>query len=260
MPPANPGGVIVLGMLFLALFLAAASYIASVNEWRAAHQAEVSAEDGWLSWAGLFFLEEGPNDLPGLGIFTLRNGKVSFAGHVLEATNFPVGSRKVQVITRGGRTAIRVRDNNSQMRRNFKGLRWFPIREEYRVMADWIPYPQPKQVAITNMLGQTENQTAPGYAEFTLDGRRLRLEPVTEDDKLFFTFRDKTAGRQTYPAVRFLYADAPKGGHVILDFNLAHSPACAFTEFATCPLPRPANILPIAIEAGELYTPKPEHH
>jgi hypothetical protein len=90
--------------------------------------------------------------------------------------------------------------------------------------------------------------------EFTVDGRKLRLEPVIEEpgaDELFYIFRDQTAGKATYPAGRFLYSSMPKDGAVVLDFNKAYSPPCAFTAYATCPLPPPQNRLPVAIEAGE---------
>ena len=249
-------------MLLPALLLAATSYSTSVEQWRQAHEAKVRAEDGWLSYAGLFWLHEGSNEIPQAGVFEFRNGVVIWQGRPLKPDNpgpadvVTVDRRKFHVIVRGGRTGIRVRDNDSKYRRNFHGLQWFPIRDEYHVVAKWVEYPQPKKVPVTNILGLTDKETSPGYAEFTLQGQRLRLEPVTEDDKLFFTFRDKTSGKQTYPAVRFLYADAPKDGKVILDFNLAHNPVCAFTDFATCPLPRRENILPVAIEAGELYSPK----
>jgi uncharacterized protein (DUF1684 family) len=95
---------------------------------------------------------------------------------------------------------------------------------------------------------------SPGYVEFTLDGRSLRLEPVIEEpgaDELFYIFRDQTAGKETYPAGRFLYSAMPKQGAVVLDFNKAYSPPCAFTAYATCPLPPPQNRLPVRLEAGE---------
>ena len=75
---------------------------------------------------------------------------------------------------------------------------------------------------------------------------------MVEDNQLFFVFRDLTSGKETYPAGRFLYAALPQAGRVVLDFNLAENPPCAFTPYATCPLPPPQNRLQVRIEAGEL--------
>ena len=103
------------------------------------------------------------------------------------------------------------------------------------------------------MLGDVLEMPSPGHVEFTLRGRALRLDPVLEGDapELFFIFRDLTAGKTTYGAGRFLYADPPRDGVITLDFNKAYSPPCAFTDFATCPLPPRQNRLALAIEAGE---------
>ncbi|MBL0313799.1 MAG: DUF1684 domain-containing protein [Holophagaceae bacterium] len=104
------------------------------------------------------------------------------------------------------------------------------------------------------VLGTTETMQAPGYVKFKLRGKELTLEPVIEDPadpQLFFIFRDKTSGKGTYPAGRFLYAAMPKEGKVTLDFNRAYNPPCVFTPFATCPLPPQQNRLPIAVKAGE---------
>jgi uncharacterized protein (DUF1684 family) len=105
------------------------------------------------------------------------------------------------------------------------------------------------------VLGQNPEMESPGYVTFTLNSQSLRLEPVFEDDEkkdLFFIFKDTTSRDATYPAGRFLHADLPKGGFVTIDFNKAYNPPCAFTDFATCPLPRKENQLPVRIEAGEL--------
>jgi uncharacterized protein (DUF1684 family) len=156
------------------------------------------------------------------------------------------------VIHRGNRYGIRLRDPESKQRREFTGEHWFPVNGSYRVSAKFVAYDKPNMIPITNVLGQTELEPSPGYATFALQGRALRLEPVTEDDHLFFIFRDLTAGHETYAAGRFLYAAVPKNGVVELDFNKAENPPCAFTAFATCPLPPKQNRLEVRIEAGEL--------
>ena len=134
---------------------------------------------------------------------------------------------------------------------SFRDSHWFPIDEHYRVHARWHPYNPPRKISITNVLGMMEDDTSPGYAEFELGGKTWRLEPTVEDNTLFFTFRDQTAGRETYPSGRFLNTAMPKDGEVIIDFNQAHNPPCAFTSFATCPLPPRQNTLGVAIPAGE---------
>jgi len=110
---------------------------------------------------------------------------------------------------------------------------------------------------VPNILGATEKMPSPGYAVFTLDGQEVRLEGVLEEPnatQLFFIFKDGTSGRETYPAGRYVYTEGlpDKDGHVVLDFNKAYNPPCAFTPYATCPLPPEQNRLPMRIEAGEL--------
>ncbi len=263
-------------------------YRKAIEQWRSQHEAELKAEDGWLAVAGLFWLKEGRNTVGSdssnsivlprgparAGVFDIHAGKTTFlaAKGVGALVNGKPASATAQlkadtdggpdqvrvdgltmfVIHRGDRFGIRLKDPRSKRRREFAGERWFPVNESYRVTANFVAYEKPKMIPIANVLGQTEPEASPGYATFTLQGRALRLEPVTEDDHLFFIFRDLTAGRETYAAGRFLYAALPKNGVVELDFNKAESPPCAFTDFATCPLPPKQNRLEIRIEAGEL--------
>jgi hypothetical protein len=118
-----------------------------------------------------------------------------------------------------------------------------------------VPYPDAKRIPILNVLGMMVQMESPGYVEFTLKGKQYRLEPVYETSKrenLFFLFRDLTSSAETYGAGRFLHAPLPDHGTVDLDFNRAYNPPCAFTAFATCPLPPSQNHLAVRIEAGEL--------
>ena len=159
------------------------------------------------------------------------------------------------IIKRGDRYGVRLLDPQSSARTNFKGLRYFPLQTAYRVDATFVPYATPKQVPVPNVLGMTVPMESPGYVTVTLQGRTLRLEPVyetSEHEDLFFIFSDLTSRSETYPAGRFLHAPLPKNGRVDLDFNKAYNPPCAFTAFATCPLPTKANRLQVRIEAGEL--------
>ena len=165
-----------------------------------------------------------------------------------------MGRLSLYVIERGGQFAIRLKDRDAAARRGFTGLRWFEISESYRVEARWVQYPELKPVRLPNVLGKVESMPSPGYAEFTLNGATLRLDGVLEEpqaEELFFILKDKTSGNETYGGGRFLYASLPKGGKVVLDFNKAYNPPCAFTPYATCPLPPKQNWLPARIEAGE---------
>ena len=264
------------------------SYRATIEQWRAQQEAELKADDGWLTVSGLFWLKDGinlagsnqanaivlPRGPAELGTFEFHDGKTTFRavpGVAVKVNGQPVGTAiplksdadgkpdrirfdtfTMFVIHRGERYGIRLKDAESESRKEFTGLHWFPVKDSYRVIAKFVPYQPPKIITIPNILGDTEQDTSPGYALFTLGGQSLRLDPVVEDDQLFFIFHDLTSGKGTYPAGRFLYTDLPKNGEVVLDFNKAQNPPCAFTAYATCPLPPKQNRLPVRIEAGEL--------
>ncbi len=262
------------------------TYAQSLRQWREAREAELKAPNGWLSVAGLYWLQDGGNRagsddsnpvrLPDgyprqFGIFARDGDAVVFhpAKDVFTSPGGPsVALRSdaggetpdvlrfrdlaLTVIRRGGRLAIRMRDANSRMRREFKGLQWFPIRPEMRIEARWVAYDSPRTIAISHVLDYVEQQQTLGYAVFVLQGKEYTLEPIVEGHQLLYVFKDLTAGKQTYPAGRFLYSAMPVDGKVILDFNQAHNPPCAFTPYATCPLPPAQNRLAVRIEAGEL--------
>jgi uncharacterized protein len=156
------------------------------------------------------------------------------------------------VIKRADRYGIRMKDPQSDLRKAFHGLDYFPVREEYRLTAKFVP--EPRKIPITNVLGQTEPEDSPGYVIFQVGGREVRLYPVLDEPdskELSFIFRDLTSGKETYGAGRFLDTELPHDGKVVLDFNKAYNPPCAFTPYATCPLPPKENRLPVRIEAGE---------
>jgi len=170
-----------------------------------------------------------------------------------------IGTVTIIVIHRGDQFALRVKDLQAPTRVGFHGLHWYAPNPAYRVHARWIPYDPPKVLDIPTVLGTTTHMPAPGAAEFTLDGQVVRLEPVLEDPNatdLFFILRDATSKTTTYGAGRFLSTELPdhgvsQPGEVWLDFNRLVNPPCAFTPYATCPLPPPQNRLSVAIPAGE---------
>jgi uncharacterized protein len=235
------------------LLLAGVSYQDAIVKWRAGREQELKADGGWLTVTGLFWLKEGANRIDGVpGVFEFHNGRTLFRSAELPP-NKPVteGDLTLTVIERAGRYGVRVKDKRSPRRREFTGMRWFPVRESYRIEAKFVA--QPKQLSVPNIIGSHFDMASPGYVVFRIDGRELRLQPVIEEGEkeLFFIFRDQTAGKETYPGGRFLYTDLPRDGKVELDFNKAENPPCAFTPYATCPLPPPGNTLPVRIEAGE---------
>jgi uncharacterized protein (DUF1684 family) len=255
--------------------LLAASYESEILSWRAEREQRLKSDNGWLTVAGLYWLKEGRNSfgaaktndivLPDgpaqAGWFELHDGKVSVhvsgeAARTLEPDREAAGSVvRIEGLTmfpikRGSRYGIRLRDKNSSFRRDFRGLHWYPIKEAARITARFVA--EPAKMSVPNILGETEQATSPGYVLFHWEGREFRLRATAEDGRLFFVFRDFTSGKETYPAGRFLYAEMPQNGHVVLDFNKAYNPPCAFTPYATCPLPTPENRMPVRIEAGEL--------
>ncbi len=158
-----------------------------------------------------------------------------------------------EIMQRESGFAVRVRDRDSPARTGFSGIDYFPIRHDLRVVARFVTYPTPKTIELAYETGASEHNQALGYAEFELDGQPCRVDPVLEGNgaRLLLVFADPTNRDSSYGAGRFLYASLPEDGQLVLDFNQAFSPPCAFTPYALCPLPPPQNRLPVRIEAGE---------
>ena len=160
----------------------------------------------------------------------------------------------LNVLKRGDRVGVRVKDTESLSRSEFKGLEYYPVDPEWRLEARFEPYQPAKTIPITNVLGMTDNETSPGALAFDIGGRIYRIDPILEkgEKDLFVMIADQTTGSETYGAGRYLYVSPPDAaGKVVIDFNKAYSPPCAFTNYATCPLPPRQNRLPFRIEAGE---------
>jgi uncharacterized protein len=171
-----------------------------------------------------------------------------------------IGDVHFFVLDRDGKMGLRVRDLRSPARKAFKGMEYFPVQEAYRVEARLQPHEQKTVVKVPTVMGNTTDMESPGRLLFRLGEQELALDPVIEPDdpqkRLFVIFKDATAGKQTYGAGRFLYAEQTPDGKIVMDFNKAYSPPCAFTAFATCPLPPPQNRLAVAVEAGEKFSGK----
>lgn len=159
---------------------------------------------------------------------------------------------RLQLVRRSGKLAIRTRDPKSKTRTEFTGKKWFDVDPTYRVEAKYTSYPLGRTIKITNSRGDTVDAEVPGYVEFVLHGKQCRLDAQVESDtELLFTFKDTTNKSTTYQPGRFLVTHRPEGDKLILDFNQAHNPPCAFSKFTMCPMPPKQNHLDIAIEAGE---------
>jgi uncharacterized protein (DUF1684 family) len=270
-----------------------ASYEQELEQWKAKRLANLKSEDGWLSLIGLFWLKEGENKfgtdlmndivLPEgksralAGTLRLASGKVTLEAEPVakittqgqpvttlelksdedgEPTVMEMGSLSFHVVKRGERLGLRVKDRENPARAAFKGTDYYPADRKWVVGARFEPYQPPKQVPIHNVLGMETEETSPGTLAFEVDGHPYKLEALKEkgEEQFFIIFKDQTSGKETYPAGRYLYADPPGAdGRVTLDFNRAYSPPCAFTPYATCPLPPKQNHLPLRVEAGERY-------
>lgn len=261
-------------------------YKKEIEQWQAQREANLRKDDSWLNLAGLFWLKEGKNTFgsaksnniifpkgdANLGTLILKNGVVNVEilpnvevwqdkNRIDKALIYSPEQKSVIlqhqslrwfIIKRGNMYGIRLRDLEHPAVKAFKGVETFPIDQQWQVEATLETAATNHKIPITDVLGMTNFLESPGVLVFDLQGKTYRLDVVTEDDKLFILFGDDTNGDTTYGSGRFLYAAQPgANGKTILDFNKATNPPCAFTAFATCPLPPRQNILPLAIFAGE---------
>jgi uncharacterized protein len=266
-------------------------YQNEIRDWQAKRAESLRRDTGWLTLTGLVWLDEGESRIGSAAgsevrlpegkapetVGTLvRTGRsvtlTTEPGAMVTVDGTPVGSIEMKpdtsgsptiaeigpvqflVIERGDRVGVRVRDREHPALASFRGLDYFPTDPGWRVEARLEPYDPPKQIPIQNVVGIVEAQLSPGALVFEIDGKEHRLDPIIEEgtDELFVIFADETSGGETYGAGRYLYAKNPgPNGRTTLDFNKAYNPPCAFTDFATCPLPPRQNRLEVRVEAGE---------
>lgn len=265
-------------------------YVKSIQEWHQKRIARLKTETGWLNLVGLLWLKDGDNTFGSdssnavifppaapakAGTFVLHNGRVSIRVNkgidiisngkpVTEmalnsdadsnTTRLEMGSFRFTVIKRGHEFAIRLRDLESPLLKDFPGIETYPIDPEWRVEARLEPYDPPKQIFIPTILNTIDTAECFGAVVFELDGKTYRIDPVAKktDDELFIIFGDLTNGKETYGGGRYIYIpNFDSTGKTILDFNKAYNPPCVFTDFATCPFPPQQNRLPIRVLAGE---------
>ena len=263
--------------------------------WQARRTESIGGPSGWTTLVGLHWLNEGDNSagraainqvvlasegVPAfVGTFTRKGNSVTFTaardsgvrvqGEKVSRielttdaqpnpTQLQVGLVSIIAIQRGDRVGLRVRDPDSLSRRDFKGLRWFPYNPAWHLEGKFVPFTSPEKMRVPDVTGGTQEFDCPGVIVFSAQGAEHQLLAAKEagDANFFVMFRDETSGKSTYPAGRFLYVPKPDAaGKVIIDFNRAYTPPCAFTAYATCPLPPQQNWLTLSVKAGELSPP-----
>ncbi|MGB0135080.1 DUF1684 domain-containing protein, partial [Dokdonella sp.] len=248
-------------------------YTVEIEEWRAQRLERLTSATGWLSLVGLDWLKPGVNTIGSakdndiiiatapkhLGKIEWKGDEVTVAlnpgsnatidgdsvvaGILLDdshekPTTVAFGSTSFYLIERaGGKKGLRVKDAKAETRTGFLGLDNYPIDPSWRIEAKWIAFDPPRVMEIPNVIGTVDSMTVPGKAVFERDGQTYELLPVFETEaatELFYIIADKTTGKETYGAGRFFYYELPVDGKVVLDFNKAYNPPCAFTPFANC--------------------------
>ncbi len=271
------------------------AYRDSFEKWKS--ELSEDLKQNWLPLAGLFWLKPGTNNFGSdpanqivLAGLPAHAGSFDFSGQLVTVKLSPgveasiagkpttgaelqtdvsghptvleIGSFRMHVIKRGERIGIRVKDLKSPAVEKFHGLVFFPLDLNYRVTATWVPLSGKKTVDVPDVLGDVTPTPVTGEVHFKINGQDVTLTDLGGDPSkgLFFVFNDLTTKTDTYPGGRFLDTDPVVNGTVVLDFNHAHSPPCAVTPFATCPLAPKENRLQIAIPAGEKYDHKNAYH
>ena len=265
-------------------------YTRTIETWREQRLERLKAPGGWLSLVGLEWLKPGTrtigsasdNDIviakapAHLGSIEWKGDKVTISlnegtGATIDGTTrtraellddaheqptvVAFGNVSFYLIDRaGGKKGLRIKDSEATTRTGFLGIDAYPVDPSWRIEAKWVAFDPPHTLEIPNVIGTLDRMPVPGKAIFERDGKTFELLPVLESDdadELFFIIADKTSGKETYGAARFIYSAMPRDGKVVIDFNKAYNPPCAFTAFATCPLAPPENRLGVAVTAGE---------
>ncbi len=265
-------------------------YIQSITKWRQEVENNLRRENGWLALAGLFWLRKGTNLIgsdPESDILLPERAPTQLGTFEFDGTNVTLNvesnlpvevngvatksarldtdqedvpsfitfdEMRMVVVRRSKGVGIRLWDNARSQRQTFPGRQWYPVKKEYCLPATYTRYEEPKIVKMPDILGAILDEPMQGFVSFELNGKKYEL--VAEelaDHRLFIQFMDLTNGNPTYPSGRYHYTEAHEDGRVVIDFNKAYSPPCAFTEYATCTFPPRENHLNVAIEAGETY-------
>ena len=258
-----------------------------VEAWRAARVESLTKPHGWLSLIGMEWLRNGDNSIGSaadnsiilphgpahMGLFSMVNDKIEFTptkgvqikvnDEAIEKTIpvnmdtnentsvFTIDSYLFYVIERG-KPALRIKDSTAQGLKDFSGIDYFLLSDDFVVEAKFIPYEPVKEIEIINVLGLLSKETSLGKLSFDIRGKNYKLDAMDAGDELYIIFADKTSGRTSYGPGRFLYVPKPNANNITtINFHKAYNPPCAFSDYSTCPLPPPQNRIPVYIEAGE---------
>lgn len=261
---------------------------AEMLDWRKARHERLTSESGYLAQVGLEWLQQGENRIGKLqtndiridggpdfwGTVTVEGNQLTFrknpaADVHVEGTDAPVAvlvsddQGEPTIVRSGGLSfyvifresfALRIKDTKSPDLLSFKGVDSYDTQYDWKINGRFIRAEPGQTIEIGNILGQLSHSPVFGTFEFEREGERFSLIALGEEDSqsLWFLFADKTSGRETYGSGRFLYSDGmPMEGRLLVDFNKAYNPPCAFNAYSTCPIPPQQNRLRMAVTAGE---------
>jgi uncharacterized protein (DUF1684 family) len=248
------------------------------HQWHADHEEKRAAPHGFLAITGLHWLTGEPQrfpDAPGSWTTGPDGVTVTLADHedlmvdgakvtgthrfgvLPERTDIKVTADDavLEIAKRGGFDILRPRHPTNPLRTTYPGTPAYDPTEKWVIAGHYEPFEEARATTVGAAVEGIEHvYTSPGRITFKAGGATLSLTVFNGDTpgSLFALFTDATSGITTYAANRSLPIAAPDPkGNVTLDFNRAVNLPCAYTEFATCPLPPAENRLPIAVEAGE---------
>ncbi len=256
--------------------------VTMATDWKPLQEFRLGAEESirknWLVVVGLEWLQEGkpyswPEQNP-IMVFEMKKKKVTVRvlddkdvkmdGKAIkkdksysllpDTSDFKsvieTGTYQLFIIDRPKGLGVRIKNSQSEALKSFAGIPWWEPKEEYIVKGTWKKIKPARKIKIPDIQGEISEEKISGYVEFELKGQKQELYPTQDGSKLFFVFKDLTSGKTSYGPGRFLSAELGKDGSVVMDFNRATNPPCAYISFATCPLPPVENYLKIDIEAG----------
>ncbi len=264
-------------------------YKTEIENWHNKRITNLKKETGWLNLVGLFWLKEGENNFGSDASNDIQfpsDQSPAFIGKIVkkdsvittsinENVNVTFNDKPVKkivmkndisgdptvlslnslrwfIIKRGEKYGVRLRNLEVKLLTEFEGIERFPINKKWKIQAKYVAFDKPKKIAIPTIIGTIEEEEIFGTLNFAIDNKDYSLSPTQAGKGLFIVFADLTSGAETYGGGRFLYVDGPdSNNNVILDFNNAYNPPCAFTKYATCPLPPDENKLRVEITAGE---------
>jgi uncharacterized protein len=154
--------------------------------------------------------------------------------------------------------ALIVFDPTSPRFKEYKGLKYFPPDLAFRYELPLTPNPKRDIVMVLSTRGNQRRAERVGWFDFMVGDTPCRLEalrllePGVGETELGIFFKDVTSGKETYGLGRYVDVQKLPNGRYLLDFNMAYNPACAFSDHYNCPIPPKANVLPVAIRAGEM--------